>query len=99
MYESLALRVSTEQWPLRVPFRITRQTIVNLDVVIVTVERNGLHGRGEAAGVDYRGESTAVMVAQLEAGRMAIERGLSREAAQRLLPCARNLPGRSQSNS
>ena len=52
--EPLALRISTEQWPLRVPFRITGQTTVNLDVVIVTVERNGLQGRGEAAGVDYR---------------------------------------------
>ena len=84
-HQRLTLRVEAEQWPLRVPFRITGQTIVSLDVVVVRLERNGLCGRGEAAGVDYRGDDVPAMRAQLEAARAAIERGVTRQSAQRLL--------------
>ena len=83
--QRLTLRVEAEQWLLRVPFRITGQTIVSLDVVVVRLERNGLCGRGEAAGVDYRGDDVPAMLAQLEAARAAIERGVTRQSAQRLL--------------
>lgn len=83
--QRLALHIGTEQWPLRVPFRITGQTIVNLDVVVVSVERGGVCGRGEAAGVDYRGDDIPTMLAQLEAVRAAIEAGVTRQAVQRLL--------------
>ncbi len=90
--QPLGLRVSTERWPLRVPFRITGQTIENLDVVVVSVEHEGVCGRGEAAGVDYRGENTATMRAQLEAVRATIEAGATRQSVQQLLPAggARN---------
>ncbi|HEV7431648.1 MAG TPA: dipeptide epimerase [Steroidobacteraceae bacterium] len=81
----LALHIGTEQWPLRVPFRITGHTIVNLDVVVVTVERDGLCGRGEAAGVDYRGDDLPTMYAQLEGARPRIEAGLTRQDVQGLL--------------
>jgi len=83
--QRLALRIGTEQWPLRVPFRITGQTTVNLDVVVVSVERGGVCGRGEAAGVDYRGDDIPTMLAQLEAARAAIEAGVTRQELQRLL--------------
>ena len=83
--QGLQLRVDVEQWPLRVPFRITGQTIVALDVVVVTLARNGLTGRGEAAGVDYRGDDIPAMRAQLEAARSAIEAGLTRHDLPRLL--------------
>jgi len=90
--QRLALRVGTEQWPLRVPFRITGQTTVNLDVIAVWVERNGVCGRGEAAGVDYQGDDIPAMRAQLEAARAPIEQGVTRTTLQRLLPAggARN---------
>jgi L-alanine-DL-glutamate epimerase-like enolase superfamily enzyme len=90
--QPLALHIGTEQWPLRNPFRISGHTMTQLDVVVATVERNGVQGRGEAAGVDYRGESPAGMVAQLEAVRQTIENGISRVAVQSLLPAggARN---------
>ena len=67
------------------PFRITGQTTVALDVVVVRLERDGLVGRGEAAGVDYRGEHIPTMTAQLEAARAAIESGMTRPEAQRIL--------------
>jgi L-alanine-DL-glutamate epimerase-like enolase superfamily enzyme len=74
----LQLQVDTEQWPLRVPFRITGQTIVTLDIIVVTLTRNGISGRGEAAGVDYRGDDIPGMLAQLEAARPVIEAGVTR---------------------
>ncbi len=74
--QRLALRLGTERWPLRVPFRISGQTTVDLDVVLVSVERGGLCGRGEAAGVDYRGEDLPTMLAQLEASARCIEAGV-----------------------
>ena len=81
----LQLRVGTEQWPLRVPFRITGQTTVALDVIVVTLTRNGVSGRGEAAGVDYRGDDIPGMLAQLEAVRPVIEAGVTRADLPRLL--------------
>ena len=88
----MKLRVELEQWPLRIPFRITGQTIVLLEVIVVTLARNDITGRGEAAGVDYLSDDIARMVAQLEAAREAIEAGITRAALQELLPAggARN---------
>ena len=48
----MKLHVELEQWPLRIPFRIAGQTIVRLEVIVVTLVQNGSTGRGEAAGVD-----------------------------------------------
>ena len=88
----MKLHVELEQWPLRIPFRIAGQTIVLLEVIVVTLAQNGSTGRGEAAGVDYLGDDMARMVAQLEAAREAIEAGITRAALQELLPAggARN---------
>jgi L-alanine-DL-glutamate epimerase-like enolase superfamily enzyme len=62
-------------------------------VVTVTLATNGLSGRGEAAGVYYRGGDDAfTAAAQIEALRSEIEAGMTRETLQRLLPAggARN---------
>jgi L-alanine-DL-glutamate epimerase-like enolase superfamily enzyme len=89
---NVTLQVSVEKWPLKAPFRITGYTFVEIDVVIATISCRGLTGRGEAAGVYYRGEKAASMVAQIEAVRADIEAGVDREGLQRLLPAggARN---------
>ena len=47
----LQLQGGTEQWPLRVPFRITGQTTVSLDIIVVTLTRSGISGRGEGMDV------------------------------------------------
>lgn len=49
--------IRLETWPLKRPFRITGQEITECPMLIVTIEADGMVGRGEAAGVGYRGET------------------------------------------
>jgi L-Ala-D/L-Glu epimerase len=89
---SVTLQVDVEKWPLKAPFRITGYTFVEVDVVVASISSRGHTRRGEAAGVYYRGEKAASMVAQIEAVRGEIEAGIDRESLRRLLPAggARN---------
>ena len=60
--------------------------------MVVTLDDGEHRGRGEASGVYYLGDTAKTMVAEIEAVRGAIERGIDRTALQRLLPAggARN---------
>lgn len=89
---ALTLRVEIEKWPLKVPFRITGHTKVELDVAVVTLEQFGCVGRGEATGVYYRDDDVPSMVRQIKDVRMSIEKGIDRKSLQLLLPAggARN---------
>ena len=78
--------VAAELWPLRRPFVIARESIDALRCILVTVERDGIVGRGEAAGVDYRGETPATMIAQVEQAALALGDAMSREQLLRALP-------------
>jgi L-alanine-DL-glutamate epimerase-like enolase superfamily enzyme len=86
------LHVTVEKWPLKAPFRITNHTFIDLDAVVVTLERDGATGRGEAAGVYYLQDTADRMIAQIEARRPAIESCIDRESLRRILPAggARN---------
>ena len=76
-----------EQWAYRVPFRIARGVAQALEVVVVTLtDATGCVGRGEAAGVDYDGETVAGMTVAIEALAGRIEAGLTRAELARLLP-------------
>jgi L-Ala-D/L-Glu epimerase / N-acetyl-D-glutamate racemase len=88
----LSMQVDIETWPLKAPFRITGYTFSAIDVVVITLRRDGHSGRGEAAGVYYRNDVAGRMLKQLEAARPSIEAGVDRNALQRLLPAggARN---------
>jgi len=93
MSAHLTLHIATESWPYKRPFRVSRGAEAALDVVVVTLtDERGFTGRGEAAGVDYDGETVALLVSQLEAQRGPIERGLDRTALAAQLPAggARN---------
>ncbi|MGH8251036.1 MAG: N-acetyl-D-Glu racemase DgcA [Steroidobacteraceae bacterium] len=82
-----------DTWPLLSPFRISRGTISSVQVIVVEIEdRNGIRGRGEAAGVDYEGETPQSMLAQVESVRPRIESGIDRQSLFHLLPAggARN---------
>jgi L-alanine-DL-glutamate epimerase-like enolase superfamily enzyme len=75
---AMQLQVDTESWAYKVPFRVSRGAESALDVVVVTLtDSDGRVGRGEAAGVDYDGETVPLLCAQIEAVRAAIERGLA----------------------
>jgi L-Ala-D/L-Glu epimerase len=72
----MQLNIERESWPYKTPFRVSRGAEAALDVIVVTLtDADGNVGRGEAAGVDYDGETVPLLVAQIEAVRSAIERG------------------------
>jgi L-Ala-D/L-Glu epimerase len=89
----MKLEVVAERWPYRTPFRISRGVEEALDVLLVTLhDERGHRGRGEAAGVDYAGETLATMREQLAAAAPELAAGMTRAQLQRLLPAggARN---------
>jgi L-alanine-DL-glutamate epimerase-like enolase superfamily enzyme len=88
----LTLRVDVEKWPLKSPFHITGHTMVDADVVVVTLGQDGLIGRGEATGVYYLNDDVPAMVKRIETVRKTVEAGIDRDSLQRLLPAggARN---------
>jgi L-alanine-DL-glutamate epimerase-like enolase superfamily enzyme len=57
-----------EHWPLIEPFEIAGQVLHTQSVVHVTLrDADGREGHGEAAGIDYDGETPESMLAQIEA--------------------------------
>jgi L-alanine-DL-glutamate epimerase-like enolase superfamily enzyme len=89
----LKLSLQPNEWRLREPFVIARGSATTQPTIKVSLEdESGKCGRGEACGVDYRGETVATMTAEIKASREEIESGLSREELQHLLPAggARN---------
>ncbi len=88
----LRLSVQLEEWPRSTPVRITGYTYDVIKVLVVSLEQDGVVGRGEAAGVYYRSDDVRSMCERIEFMRARIEGGLDRAALQTLLPCggARN---------
>ncbi len=89
----LKLEVAAIDWPLKVPFTISRETMTCVPCIRVILRDEAGHvGRGEAVGVDYAGETPASMLAQIAAVRGTIENDLTLAALQHLLPAggARN---------
>src|SRR5882724_2373683 len=82
----LSLSVTIEQWPMAAPFRISGYTFEVMDVILVSLEKDGRVGRGEAAGVYYRGDTAASLIKQIEPLRTTIEGGISRDLLQEMLP-------------
>ncbi|MBP6796654.1 MAG: dipeptide epimerase [Luteimonas sp.] len=73
-------------WKLKEPFAIARGVRSEARVVIVELHEDGRIGRGEAAGVGYKGETPDGMLAQIAQVRPAIEAGCDRRDLQALLP-------------
>ena len=72
----MRLTVRTQAHALTEPFVIARHVYTEANVVVVELEAGGAHGRGEAAGVDYRGDTPPAMLRQLEALAVELEAGL-----------------------
>ena len=83
---ALKLRVEVERLRLSAPFRISGFVFEEQEVVVVTLDDGEHRGRGEASGVYYLGDTALTMVAEIEAVRGAIEKGIDRTALQQLLP-------------
>jgi L-alanine-DL-glutamate epimerase-like enolase superfamily enzyme len=82
----LELQVDLEKWPLKAPLRITGYSWDSSEVLLVRLEASGKIGLGEGAGVFYKNDSPAKMRLQLEGLRGTIEKGLTRDMIQTLLP-------------
>ncbi|MCK5747806.1 MAG: dipeptide epimerase [Oricola sp.] len=89
---SLRLNVHKTSWPLTAPFRITGHVFTSADAIVVELVDDGRAGRGEGLGVYYLQENADLLLDQVEAVRADIERGISLEDLQELLPAggARN---------
>ncbi|HTD05589.1 dipeptide epimerase [Undibacterium sp.] len=71
---------------LKQPFFITGRSFCEAQVLRVRVSERGHEGIGEAAGVYYKGETAALMLAQLEAFNASREPRLDRFSLHRSLP-------------
>jgi L-alanine-DL-glutamate epimerase-like enolase superfamily enzyme len=87
-----SLRVETESWPLRQAFVISRGSRTVAEVVVVTIEEDGLRGRGECVPYRRYGESLESVRGQIESMRAGIGAGMDRASLQHELPAgaARN---------
>lgn len=79
-------------WPLHTPFVIARGSRSEAHVVVVELEEDGVKGVGECTPYLRYGESDASVLAQIMEIVPQLEKGLTREALQQLLPAgaARN---------
>jgi L-alanine-DL-glutamate epimerase-like enolase superfamily enzyme len=82
----LRMQGQMERWPLVQPFRIAGHTFQEIVTLLVTLDKDGCVGRGEAAGVFYRSETPASMLQQLETLRDIVEAGIDRATLLRTLP-------------
>jgi L-alanine-DL-glutamate epimerase-like enolase superfamily enzyme len=82
----MKLKIEKITCPLKNPFSITGYVFTDIDTVRVSLEEDGVVGRGEGIGVYYTGDVADTMVSELEAISSAVESGLGRDGVQDLLP-------------
>jgi len=75
-----------EDWELKRPFRITGTQWNTVTALLVQLSDGEFVGRGEAQGVYYLNETAASMLAQVESIADELEKGISRDVLQELLP-------------
>jgi len=89
----IGCRVEIERWEMREVFATSRDAITHIPVILVTLtDAAGRRGRGEAAGVDYDGETPESMLAQVESVAGQLHDALGYAELHRMLPAggARN---------
>ena len=89
----LKLEYRIKRWTMVEPFIIARKRSDTIECVMVTLtDELGRSGRGEAYGIDYRGETIESICQQIDANRELIEAGIDRQALGQRLPAggARN---------
>ena len=91
-HAAMELSVKTETWPTKSAFRISRGSKTEVQVIVATI-RDGEHvGSGECVPYERYGESVESVQTQIASIKSSVERGVSRDELQRLLPAgaARN---------
>ena len=80
------VKVFEEAWPLHTPFVIARGSRSEARVVVVELEEEGIKGTGECTPYPRYGESDASVMAQIMSVVPQLEKGLTREELQKILP-------------
>ena len=80
------LKVWSEDWPLKKPFRIARTVYTHSKVIVVELNDGKHAGRGEAAGVDYKGETQETMTSQIWENAQRLLDDFSIPVLQHILP-------------
>ena len=83
---SARIRVHTEYWKSKVPFRISGHAWEGFELVICELREDGVAGRGETAGVFYLDETPAAIQQQIAGVARELQRGLDRARLRELLP-------------
>lgn len=83
---TLRMDARIETWELTKCFRIASGEITRTDLVVVTLEDDGVVGRGEGSPFFVYNQTAAGELAAIESVRQAIEHGVGREALGSLLP-------------
>jgi L-alanine-DL-glutamate epimerase-like enolase superfamily enzyme len=82
----LELEARREKLRLAAPFRISGYVFEETEIVLVTLGDGAHRGRGEGAGAYYLGDDQDRMIAEIEAARSEIEKGIDRAGLQQLMP-------------
>ena len=82
----ITLTTRLERWRFTHPFRISGYEWSDMEIGYVEVERNGVRGRGECAGVYYKNDSPRHALDEIARVESELARGLDREALLDLLP-------------
>jgi len=78
--------ISVEDWPTKQSFTITGHTFTEAKVLVVTLEQDGVIGRGEGTGIYYLNETVDDLFTQANRVVGELESGLSRQSLQMRLP-------------
>jgi L-alanine-DL-glutamate epimerase-like enolase superfamily enzyme len=81
-----SISIQLESWPAIIPFRISNNVWDDFPCITCAIEQDGIVGRGEALGVDYKGETPESMAAQIQGISAALASGTGRHELQSLLP-------------
>lgn len=86
------VEITDERWPIRGSFTISRGSKTHAHVVVVTLTRDGLRGRGECVPYAHYGETVDGVKRQIEQQRENLEQGAGRVQINAEMPAgaARN---------
>ncbi|MFC0245309.1 N-acetyl-D-Glu racemase DgcA [Falsochrobactrum ovis] len=79
------LKIISERYPIAGKFTISRGSKTEAEVVVCEIHRGNLVGRGECVPYTRYGESVTSVIQQIEAVRMEIQAGASRQEIQSLM--------------
>ena len=89
---SRRLTVTRESWPIAGTFTIARGSKTQAEIVLITLEQDGIIGRGECVPYRRYGETIDGVISEIETQRTALEQGIDRHGLVNLMPAgaARN---------